>query len=188
VRNSNFLWVAWQTSADVCRQSRPTVGRSGSDPTRPWVGLGTSRPDQTVPKIAPDWSMSNTALLFRRCHKGGRRETGVPRPRRPDLPPLLASPPLVLSAPGVPTLTFHSSVPHSPVRTAVRTGRTAKIQSSPAVWTDCVNVVRPVHGFRGLQSTAVGLQSDVHLAALITEEKKHFRVLKYASHYAMIVH
>jgi len=59
-QNSKFLGVAWQTSADVCRPSRPTVSRSGSDPTTPWVGLGTSLPDQTGPKIALDWSMSNT--------------------------------------------------------------------------------------------------------------------------------
>ena len=50
---------------------------------------------------------------------------------------------------------YETSVPHSPVQTAVRTGRTAKIWSSLAVWTDCVKVVRPVHDFRGLQSTAV---------------------------------
>jgi hypothetical protein len=55
--------------------------------------------------------------------------------------------------------TSSRSVLHSPVRTAVRTGRTAKIWSSPAVWTDCVKVVRPVHDFRGLGVDCSRLQS-----------------------------
>jgi hypothetical protein len=39
----------------------PTWGRSGSDLIRPSVGRSTSRPDPTIPKIAPVGSMSNTA-------------------------------------------------------------------------------------------------------------------------------
>ena len=60
----------------------------------------------------------------------------------------------------------------SPVQAALpntAAGRTAKIQSSPAVWTDCAKVVRPVYDFRGLGPDR---SPDVHFLALMTEVKK----------------
>jgi len=74
------------------------------------------------------------------------------------------------------------SVLHSPVRTAVRTGRTAKIWSS----TGCAKAVSPVHDFRGLGPDC---SPDVH--TFDGRKKKRFRVLRLPCrialhHYGMI--
>ena len=62
-----------------------------------------------------------------------------------------------------------TSVLHSPVRT----GRTAKIWSSPGVWTDCAKVVRPVHDFRGLGPDCSRLQSRCALPCTHDGRKKN---------------
>ena len=59
----------------------------------------------------------------------------------------------------------HTSVLHSPVRTAVQTVWTGSVQSRPPGFLDCMKTVRPVRGFSGRGWTAVDCQ-DTNTSAL----------------------